>query len=92
MTDISIAPHLIEKLRRIADIEHRPIEAVLESLIEQYPVPMVEDTSPDAEGDDVPPLGTLARLAYEARKVGFMSGDPDVVDKSREILQTEFAD
>lgn len=83
MTDISIAPHLIEKLQRIAEIEHRPVEAVLESLIEQYPVPIVEET---------PPLGTLARLAYEARKVGFESGETDTSERSWEILEKEFAD
>lgn len=90
MTDISIAPHLIEKLQRIAEIEHRPVEAVLESLIEQYPVPMQEETPPD--GEDVPPLGTLARLAYEARKVSFHSGRHDKTARSREILEKEFAD
>ncbi|GIK67443.1 MAG: hypothetical protein BroJett018_52370 [Chloroflexota bacterium] len=89
MTDISIAPHLIEKLQRIAEIEHRPIEAVLESLIEQYPLIV-----PDAEeaDSDVPPLGTLARLVYEMERADFHSGDPDIVDNSREILQNEFAD
>ncbi len=88
MTDIPVAPHLIEKLRLIAEAEHRPIEAVLESLIEQYPVPIEDEPTPD-EGD-VPPLGTLARLAYEARKVGFMSGETDMSERSREILEQEF--
>ncbi|MBZ0315060.1 MAG: hypothetical protein K8L91_01485 [Anaerolineae bacterium] len=89
MTDISIAPHLVEKLRRIAEIEHRPVEAVLESLIEQYPL-----IAPDTEeaDSDVPPLGTLARLAYEARKNSFHSGRHDTTARSREILQNEFAD
>lgn len=89
MTDISIAPHLIEKLQRIAEVEHRPVEAVLESLIEQYPL-IVPDT--EEADSDVPPLGTLARLAYEARKVGFESGETDTSERSREILEKEFAD
>ena len=91
MTDMIVPPRLAERLHRIAEHEGRPAEDVLESLIEQYPVPE-ETPDADASAEDIPPPGTLARLAYEAERASFASGDPDLVDKSREILRTEFPD
>lgn len=86
MADWVIPTDLAEKIEEIAVREQRSVEEVLARMVEQY---AVRDAPPsDAAG--VPPRGTLARLAYEALRGGFDSGDPDLVDKSREILNTEF--
>lgn len=51
MTDQIFREDLLDKLREFARIENRPVDAVLESMIEQYspqPVP----AAPDSEDDD----------------------------------------
>lgn len=100
MTDLLIPPELAAKLAALAQHEQRTIPELLEAMLAQYQptetaesAPDVPEAAPDTDADrDVPPLGTLARLAYEFDKIGFASGLTDSVERSREILETEFAE
>jgi hypothetical protein len=72
------------RLLDIARRENRPVEAVLESLLETY-----IDTETMAEA----PPGSLALLAQKAVEAGIRSGRPvDTASRSREILHNEYAD
>jgi hypothetical protein len=42
--------------------------------------------------DPTPPPGSLAALAESAKRLDFHSGEPDIAQRSREILETEFTD
>lgn len=80
--DEGIAWRLLDIARR----ESRPVEAVLESLLEHY-----EPTAPIVE--DEPQPGTFAALAAAARRANLSSPEPvDTSERSREILNTEYAD
>lgn len=87
MADWVIPADLAERIEEIAAREQRSVEEILARMVEQYTV-----TEPPKTAGAIPPRGTLARLAYEALRGGFDSGDPELVDKSREILNTEFPD
>lgn len=87
MATVTLSDQLVERLQAIADAEQRSIEEVLERFLAVYAWPPQPETDPAA-----PPAGTMARLVYDAERSGFHSGDPDWVDRSREILNTEFVD
>jgi len=81
--DEKIAWRLLDIARR----EKRSVESVLESLLEDY-----ESNGQVEEGEPQP--GTFAALlkaAQEAR-IGVDSEPTDTSEKSREILNTEYAD
>ncbi len=86
MADI-LRDDLVQKLQRFAEQEQRPVNEVFEEMLVKFA--LIED---DTEIEGEPPLGTLARLAYEAQKANFRSGITDTSQKSREILETEFLD
>lgn len=98
MADLLIPPELAAKLAALAQHEQRTIPELLEAMLAYYPqtaaaAPDVPEAAPDTdENRDVPPLGTGARLLYEFDKIGFASDLTDSVERSREILETEFAD
>lgn len=93
---ISVTDVLTRMVRQYAPsepVDDAQVEA-LEAMIGMFDDDVTDmSTTSDANADsDVPPLGTLARLAYEADQWGFASGLTDSVERSREILETEFAD
>lgn len=52
-----------------------------------------QDAVEDAHSQQTePPPGTLAALIAAAARVSFHSGEPDIADRSREILEKEFTD
>lgn len=83
MSDLIINDPLAQRLRSLAEREHRSVDEVLETLLDQYPA----DQDQNEEDDN--PLLTMLRLA-EAAKLTFTEND--VVDRSREILNTEYPD
>ena len=87
MAEISLPSHLLQKLEEIAKNEKRTPVEVLETLLHEHSMRVGAPSQ-----IDTPPIGTLARLAYEAGKLGFHSGQTDTAERSREILQDEFAD
>lgn len=73
------------RLLDIARRENRPVEAVLESLLERYDQSMPDETKPKP--------GTLAALAESARRANLRSEKPvDTAARSREILHNEYPD
>lgn len=100
MTDLIIPPDLAAKIEALAHQTNRTVPELLEAMVAHYQAvemgesaPSAPEATPDADTNrDVPPLGTLARLAYEADQWGFRSELTDSVERSREILETEFAD
>jgi len=77
---------LASKIYDIARRENRSVEDVLESLLEErYPQP---------ESDDKPAPGSFAALNWAAQKAGIgrNAAQTDTSERSREILETEYAD
>jgi len=86
-----IDPELVEQLKALAEREQRSVEDVLRSFVETSSPPLETESDPDA-----PPLGTLARLTYEAGKRDFGAGknktDADAGLRADDVLNDEFAD
>ncbi len=84
MTDLVIPDgKLTKRLRELAQRENRPVEAVLESMLEKYGEP---------NSNEAPP-GSLALLAQKALEADIRSDKPvDTAARSREILHNEYAD
>ncbi|MEO8610640.1 MAG: hypothetical protein ABI690_22270 [Chloroflexota bacterium] len=77
--------HLAWQLFDIAQRENRSVEAVLESLLaEHYP----------KSSNDEPSPGSFAALNLSAQKAGIGrdAASTDTSERSREILETEYAD
>jgi hypothetical protein len=78
MSDLLIEGEIADQLRNLAQREHRSVEAVLKTLLERY--------------DDSAASSTLAQLAQTLDNADFHSGQGDTAARSREILETEYAD
>lgn len=85
MADLLIRDERIAwRLLDIARRENRSVEAVLDTLLSQY--------DENGEGEKPTP-GTFAALAEAARRANISSSEPvDTSERSREILNTEYAD
>jgi hypothetical protein len=94
MSDLIISdPQIADRLRAIAERENRSIEQIIEDLLSIYVPPSGEILEPPKTIDpDNPPLGTLASLAAAGRRMSLRSGENDVSERSREILNTEYAE
>ena len=79
MSDLLIEGEIADQLRDLAKREHRSVEAVLKTLLEQYAETETK-TSP-----------TLAQFAQALAEANFHSGQTDTATRSREILETEYA-
>lgn len=82
---ISLSQEIIQRLEAIAQRENRSPEDVVASLLEHYTPLRTSDE------DEIIP-GTLAELARAAQRANLRSGISDTSERSREILNTEFAD
>jgi hypothetical protein len=78
---IQISDDLLERLKDIAQNEQKSVEELAASLIEQQIAPEYDESRD--------PLLMIARAAEEA---GLSSGQGDIAERSREILNTEFPD
>ncbi|MBI1256319.1 MAG: hypothetical protein GC204_02505 [Chloroflexi bacterium] len=78
MSDLWIEGEVADQLRDLAQREQRSVESVLKTLLARY---METEASP-----------TLAQLALALAEVGFHSGQKDTATRSREIIETEYAD
>jgi predicted transcriptional regulator len=78
---IQISDDLLERLKDIAQNEQKSVEELAASLIEQQITPEYDESRD--------PLLMIARAAEEA---GLSSGQDDIAERSREILNTEFPD
>lgn len=94
MAILEVSPSLADRLREIARREDRSVEALLESLLNEYHVLRHDEYTDDVadQDDDLPPSGSLARLAVTAQAAGIRSGLTDTAARSREILETTWAD
>lgn len=94
MSDLIISdPQIADRLRAIAERENRSVEQIIEELLSNYQSPITETHQPSKTiNPDNPLLGTLAALAAAGRRMNFQSGENDVSERSREILNTEYAE
>lgn len=82
MADITITGKTAERLQQLVQSRQRTVEEVLEDMLNSY---QHEDT-------DMPPAGTLARMAWVAEHYPIAVEPDDVADRSRDILRDEYAD
>ena len=82
MTELIVEDEIAERLRQIARQEGRPLEAVLRSMLESYP------GSPKASAW---PL-VMANMTEADSDIVWNEYAPDLSERSREILDREFAD
>jgi hypothetical protein len=87
MTDITITGRVAERLQRLAEDRHRTVEEVLEDVLDT----MAQQEDKDTAGIEPPP-GTFARMAWVAMQNPIELEATDVADRSRDILQNEYAD
>lgn len=80
MPDLNISDQLAVRLQSLAEREHESVEALLETLLDQYAA---------QEPLAASPLLIMLEMA-EAAALPFT--DDAVVERSREILSTEYAD
>jgi len=80
MSDLLIEGEVADQLRDLAQREQRSVESVLKTLLERY-----------AESEPAP-APTLAQLAQSLAEADFHSGHHDTAMRSREIIETEYAD
>ena len=85
MADLMIPDALANRLRDLAQRENRSVADVLETMIEQYEPAAEPETEEMAEN----PLLLMVQMAEEAN---LPFSETDVAERSREILNTEYAD
>lgn len=90
MAEYALPDRLIHRLEIIAQYEKRTPAEVLETLLDNYE-PKAEQQAPE-ETDNAPPLGTLARLAHELEKDGFLEFDVPGGGYSRELFEKGFGE
>lgn len=88
MVTIHIPEQLARQLESIAQQENRSINDVAASILEMH---MPEIPSAAENDDDEAPPGSLAALIKAADEANFYGEDTGIADRSREILDTEFA-
>lgn len=85
MTTIHISPQLADKLTRLAERQHKTVDEVLERLLEAESVEETPSTL------DHPRPGSGAALLKAALDADIQSATTDTAERSREILNNEFA-
>jgi hypothetical protein len=86
MVALPISEQLAQRLANVAKRRNLSIEEYLEGVVEQ------DDTSPPAQEKHNEDKGSLASLARSLSAANFHSGHTDTSTRSREILETEYAD
>ena len=82
MTELMIDDTLAEQLRQLAQHENRPLDAVLRSMLESYATSLQPSEWPLA----------MARMAEEDTDIAWNEYAPDLSERSRDILESEFGD
>lgn len=83
-------------MRSIADIVFEDVLALALKLSPEDQKRLVDQLSGGeaaysaATEEEIPPAGTLARLAWASRQVGFRSEQTDTSERSRQLLNEEF--
>jgi hypothetical protein len=85
MVTIDISEALAERLHDAARKRNTPVEELIETLLGQ----LEED---EADQPLQAPPGTLAALAESARRANIRTGETDVAERSREILEQEWGE
>ncbi|MEP7286847.1 MAG: ribbon-helix-helix protein, CopG family [Chloroflexota bacterium] len=87
MADITITGEMAERLQNLARSTHRPVEEVLQEALTHYF--REEDSGHDVTEVQIASFADMARVA---RENPINAGDPDIAERSREILRDEYAD
>ena len=86
MTDITITGKVAERLQRLAEDRNRTVEEILEDALDTL---LRGDDQDDAIE---PPPGTLARMAWVARRNPINVDATDISERSRDILRNEYTE
>lgn len=85
--NIEIPAELAHKLEQIAATNQLSIHELIALLLRPYEtIPIPPDST------DIPPVGTAARMVYEAQRANFHSTQTDTSERSREILANELSE
>ncbi len=82
MTELIIDDTLAEQLRQLAQYENRPLDAVLRSMLASYATSLQPSEWPLE----------MARMAEEDTDIVWNEYAPDLSERSRDILESEFGD
>ena len=88
MPTITISEEAYNFLAKVAQERNTTVEQWIEDYAERLRVL----DPPEIDTSDMPELGTLAALAWAARKYPISSDETDISERSREILNNEFPD
>jgi hypothetical protein len=78
---------LANRLRSIAENEHRSVEAVLKSLLEAYP-----ESEPEQDVENDPDLAAWRWSSEHLDEIAFGTDNPIDPRQADDILDAEFAD
>jgi hypothetical protein len=81
MVDLPIEQHLADRLKALAQEQHRDLNDLLVDMLDQYALPRRKDWA-----------RIMAQMADEDTSSDWDQFSPDLAARSREILDTEFAD
>jgi ABC-type phosphate transport system auxiliary subunit len=90
MAVLPIPEDIARQLIAIAEREGRPLADLMQEFIQQRRPPQIEQAADKEQYQTAP--GSLARLAEVAAEMDYVAAETDIADRSREILNTEFAD
>ena len=87
MENYVLSPELTRRLLAFAAEQQRTPDEVLEAILSsEMPIEI------DSLTDTIPPEGSLARLAYEARRLQMQVGMPNESNYDKKALRDELAD
>ena len=87
MADITITGEMAERLQALAQAMHQSVEEVLQEALTRY---SREETS--LHNTTEVQIASFSDMARVARENPIEVGDPDIAERSRDILQDEYAD
>lgn len=92
MVTINISDEIARRLKVVAQLQHRSMDDVAAAILEQHISETLPQLDPENDATDEALPGSLAAFVKAAQEAGFHGKEIDVADRSREILDTEFAE
>jgi predicted transcriptional regulator len=83
MVTLLVDDVIAERLRQLAETENRPLEAVLNSMLNQYTTPLPTASTWAYE---------MAKMAEADTTIEWSEDAPDLSEQSRELLGNDFGD
>jgi hypothetical protein len=90
VADLILTGEIADKLRNLAERQGRTAESVVEEMLQQYP--SAQETNGGEVSDEEAPPGSVAAFLRAALAADIHLEEDDLASRSREILDTEFAE